>query len=45
MISKNFLGGIKDFLKQKKYFTSEKKVFLEGAYKLMIFSNASIING
>lgn len=45
MVSKSFLTNIKDILKKKKYATSEKKVFLEGAYKLMIFTNASIING
>ena len=45
MVSKQFLGQIKIYLKDKKNSFSENRSFLEGAYKIMIFSNASVING
>lgn len=45
MVSKKFLTFVKKFIDQKKFALNEKKSFLEGAYKIMIFSNATIING
>lgn len=45
MISKRFLSSIKNFVNQESYSNGVSKMFLEGAYKIMIFSSSAIIDG
>ena len=44
MISKKFLNAIKDFVNLERFSGGVSKVFLEGAYKIMIFAKSSVIS-
>lgn len=45
MVSKNVLSNIKVFINEDRFQNGVSKLLLEGAYKIMVFSTSSVIDG
>lgn len=45
LVSKQVLTNIKDLINQPRFQKGVSRLLLEGAYKIMVFSTSSVING